>query len=291
MTDDLDIILRMLAGKTSIRRLVGTFVSADATGCVVDVGNGRVPARLGTGFLPEVNETVNVWFFDDDTAFVMGPTVNKAPRGTVLSVANSLVTLDTAFGPVTTPYGGTTPAAGQVMALRWHGGPFAMSVVSVAPPDPTPPPPPSGGSTTHVDTFQAIDAGSFNRYGWQQAQVWASDTYQGAWFYGTKVPDTIPASASIQRVELFLNPQQVRFAPPNFALHAHPTKPGGAPSFGAQQAIGAAAGWITLPNQWGDYLKSGGGSFGVGVNHGGYSIFRSLSQDGFSGALRITSNY
>ncbi|GAA3330673.1 hypothetical protein HP467_07195 [Curtobacterium albidum] len=290
MSDDVTLLLKLIAAKTTVRSLVGTFVSASATGCEVDVGNGRVPARFGTGYLPEVNETVNVLFIDDDV-FVMGPTTTKAPRGTVVSVAASLVTLDTDYGPVTAPYGGDPPATGQVMALRWHGGPFAMGVASTTPPAPVPPEPPAASTTPHVDTFQAIDAGSFNRYGWQQAQVWASDSYQGAWFYGTKIPDTIPASASIQKVEIYLSPTQIRFAPPNFALHAHPTKPGGAPTYGVEQAVGAAEGWLTLPTQWGDYLKAGGGSFGVGVDHGGYSIFRSLSQDGMSGALRISSTY
>jgi hypothetical protein len=41
----------------------------------------------------------------------------------------------------------------------------------------------------------------------------------------------------------------------------------------------------------GNVLRNGGGSFGVGVDHGGYNIFPSLAQDGQSGALRITSVY
>lgn len=291
MTDGDDLLLRLIAGKVKMRRLVGTFVAATATGCTVDVGDGRIPARFGTGYLPEVNETVEVWIFDDDTAYVMASTLTHAPQGTVNSVSGNTVLLDTDYGPVTAPFLGSAPAAGQVMGLQWHGGPLALGVVSTTPLKPTPPDPPQQAPTTHVDTFPAIDAGSFNRYGWQQAQVWSSDSYQGAWFQGTKIANTIPASAQMQRVELYLSPQQIRYAPPNFALHSHPTKPGGAPSFGATQPIAAAAGWIDLPLGWGDALKAGGGSFGVGVNHGGYSIFRSLAQDGMSGALRVTSVY
>lgn len=291
MTAD-DVLLRLIAAKSKVRPLVGTFVSAAAAGCEVDVGGGRIPARFGSGYLPEVNEPVTVWVIDDDTAFVMGPTLTKPAQGTVTAVTAGLVTLSTDFGDVVAPYYGATPAAGQIMGLRWHGGPQALGVLSTSPAPPTPPDPPAPPAAgQHVDTFQAVDAGSFNRYGWQQAQVWASDSYEGAWFQGTKIADTIPSVAQMQKVEMFVSAQQIRFAPPNFALHPHPTKPAGAPAFGAPSAIPVAPGWITLPLEWGDALKAGGGSFGVGVDHGGYSIFRSLAQDGMSGAIRITSTY
>jgi hypothetical protein len=290
VTTEADVTLALAGGKADVSLLVGTFVSASATGCVVDVGGGRVPAQLGTGFVPEVNESVLVWFIND-RVFVMGPTATKPSKGTVASVASSLVTLNTDFGQVVAPYLGSTPATGQVMALRWHAGPVALGILSTSPAPPTPPDPPASSTSTHRDVFNAIDAGSFNRYGWLQQQVWASDSYQGAWFYGTKIADTLPSSAVIQRVEIYLSAQQIAGSAPNFALHGYTSKPGGAPTYGTTQAIGAAGGWLTLPTAWGNALKSGGGSRGVGVNHGGYNIFRSLAQDGLSGALRITSVY
>lgn len=290
MTDENDVMLALINAKTKVRTLVGTFVAATTTGCTVDVGGGRIPARFGTTYLPEVNESVNVWFVDD-TAFVMGATVAKPSKGTVTAVASSLVTLNTDFGVVSAPYLGSTPSAGQIMALRWHGGPVALGVMSTSPAAPTPPDPPSTSTGRHQDIFTAIDAGSWNRNGWQQAQVWASDSYYGAWFYGSKIADTIPASASVAKVEIYLSIVSRFGNAPNFALHGYQTKAAGQPGYGAQQALTPTAGWVTLPAAWGTALRSGGGSFGVGVNHGGKNIFRSLAQDGMSGALRITSTY
>jgi hypothetical protein len=291
VSDQPDAIFDLINAKTKLRPLVGTFVSATSTGCTVDVGGGRMQARFGSSYLPEVNEPVNVWFIDDDTAFMMGPTVAKPSKGTVVSVAASLVTLNTDFGQIATPYIGSTPTAGQVMALRWHGGPVAMGVLSTSPPPPAPPPAPPTSTSTHQDVFTAIDAGSYNRYGWLQKQVWASDSYQGAWFYGTKVSDTVPSSASIQSVEIYLSIESMFGAAPNFALHSSATKPSGAPAYTSVQAMSPTQAWFTLPAAWGDALKAGGGQFGVGLNHGGKNVFRSLAQDGMSGALRITSTY
>lgn len=291
MTGQEDLILALIKAKTKVTTDVGTFVAATATGCTVDVGGGRIPARLGSSYLPEVNETVNVWTFDDGTTFVMGPTVGKAPTGTVTAVASSLVTLSTVFGDVTAPYIGSTPAAGQIMGLRWHGGPLALGVMSTSPAAPTPPDPPAESTSRHVDVFQALDAGSWNRFGWQQAQVWASDSYSGLWTYGSKIADTLPASADVAKVEIYLPVVSLYGNPPNFALHAYTKKPAGQPGYGTTVPLAVRPGWNTLPKSWGNALRSGGGSFGVGVNHGGKNIFRSLAQDGMSGALRITSTY
>ncbi len=290
MTSGDDLLLRLIADKVKMRRLVGTFVEATATGCTVDVGNGRIPARFGSGYLPEVNETVEVWIFDDDTAYVMASTLTHAPQGTVNTVSGNTVLLDTAFGPVTAPFLGSAPAAGQVMALRWHGGPMALGVVS------TP-------RRHRSRRFRRSSTDGARRHVPRDRRglVQPVRVAAGAGLVVGLVPGRVvpgdedrrhdPASAQMQRVELYLSPQQIRYAPPNFALHPHPTKPAGAPAFGATQPIAAAAGWIDLPSAGATRSRHGGGSFGVGVNHGGYSIFRSLAQDGMSGAIRITSVY
>lgn len=290
MVDEAGQILALLNKKSAVTTFVGTFVSATSTGCVVDVGGGRVPARFGTSYLPEINESVLVIFIDGNP-FLMGPALTKAGQGTVVSTASSRVTLTTDYGPVTVPYASTlTPTAGQVMKLSWQGGGFAHSVMSTSPTAPTAPPAPGGGATTHVDTFTAIDAGSY-RSSWWTAQVYASDTNLGAWFYGTKISDTIPATAVISSTQILISADQISGASPNFALHAHQSKPGGAPSFTGTTAQAISPGQLELGAAFGNALKAGGGSYGVGLNHGGYSILRSLTQDGQSGAITITSTY
>ncbi|WIA99752.1 hypothetical protein [Curtobacterium sp. MCBA15_012] len=288
--DDLTPLQLALAKKSTVTAFVGRFVSATATGCFVDVGGGRVPAQFGSDYLPEVNEPVNVLFING-APFMMGPVGAKPGKGTVQSVSASVVTLDTAYGEVVCPYNqGVTPSTGQVMRIGWREGPFAEAVMSTSPKPADPPPAPGGGATTHADVFTALDAGSFNGR-WWTAQVRADDSDLGCWFYGSKISDTIPAGARIQAVQVYVSADRIYGNPPIFGVHPYQSNPGGAPTLGALSPIPVAPGWATLPTGFGDVLKAGGGSAGVGVAHGGFNIFRSLAQDGQSGALRITSVY
>jgi hypothetical protein len=293
VTDQAEAILAALADKSELTVLIGTFVSANSSGTLltVDVGGGRIPVLPLGSYLPEVNEPVWVAFIDGQP-YLAGPTKAKPGQGTVTSVASGFVTLSTDFGPVTVPYDSRlAPSAGQLMKLSWQGGGFAIAIMSANPTPPTPPTGGGGGAIIHVDTFSALDAGSYQGGRWWQAEVWASDNNLGAWFYGSKIADTIPAAAIISRVEFFASMKQVQGFSPNFALHADRSK-GGAPSLGATTALSVAAGgWMDLPAGFGNALKLGGGSFGVGVAHGGFNIFHSLAEDGQSGALRITSTY
>jgi hypothetical protein len=291
MVDVPDALLAAMAqGGAGIRVLQATFVSATATGCLVDIQGNRVPAVTATAFLPEVGEIVWLWAIDD-RFFIIGPAATKPDQGTVQSAAGGYVTLTTSLGTtVTCPYEGAAPAAGQVMKLLWHGGPFAF-LMSTSPTPVTPPPPPATGATTHQDTFNSVDAGSYGSR-WFTTQVWASDHNLGAWFYGTKISDTIPGSAAIQRVQLWVPPgSQISGSAPNFAIHSYTSKPGGPPAMTTVAAVGITGGYIDLPVTFGNALKNGGGSYGVGLNHGGYNILLSRDQDPASGQLVITSVY
>lgn len=295
--DELAFLQGLIGKKSKVTLLVGTFVSASSSGCVVDVGNGRVPANFGSDYLPEVNESVWVEFIDNGLPFMRGPVGAKAGQGTVVSVASSLVTLDTDYGTVSCPYGGDAPSAGQIMKITWRGGPFAMAVMSTSPAPNIAPPPPQAATGAHVDVFTALDAGSFNTR-WWTAQVRADDSDIGAFFYGSKISDTLPAAANIQRVEVFVSAAQIYGSPPNFGVHANQTRPAGAPSITSATATAVSPGWVTIDNPvsgpntgFGNALKAGGGSAGIGVAHGGLNVFRSLAEDGQSGALRITSVY
>lgn len=291
MTDEADVTLALLNGKSTVRVFAGTFVSATAAALTVDIpGGGRIVAAVGAGYLPEVNEPVWVWFIDGKP-YVMGPTTVKPGKGTVISASGGFATLSTSIGNVVVPYDSRlSPTAGQVMKLTWQEGGFGIAVYSAVPAAPVAPVAPSTGATQHVDTFTAGDAGSYQSGRWWTPEVWASDNNLGAWFYGSKIADTIPAGAVVTRVELYISAKQIQGYAPNIGMHALGSKVG-APSFTGTQAIAVAPGWVDLPASWGNSLKSGGGQLGVGVNHGGYNIFRSLAQDGSSGALRITSTY
>lgn len=295
MTTQAQQIAKMLGGKSKVATYVGAVQSVTATGFTIVInGQGVLTAYPGSEYLPAIGELVRVWFVDG-VAFVMGPDTPNPAQGTVVSVASGLVTLNTALGPVVAPYTSTlSPTAGQVMQIVWGNGPFAVAVLSTTPGAPTPPSGSGGGAVTHSDKFTALSAGSYRSgSGWWTGQVWDSTTNEGLWFYGSKIADTIPAGASISRVQLFASMQQIQGAAPILGLHPYPSQPGGAPASvtsGVSKAIGGN-GWIDLPVAFGNALKSGGGQYGIGTNHGGYSIFSSLAQDGQSGALLITSTY
>ncbi|TIH33673.1 hypothetical protein [Subtercola vilae] len=293
--DDITQILQLLSKKSLVTVFAGTLVSIDSSGCYVDCGGGRTPARTVGSYLPEINEPVWV-FYVDGQPYVFGSAVPKPGQGQVVSVAANLVTLSTSFGNVTVPFmRGITPTVGDMWKLLWQGGGFAVAPMSTSPLPPVAPPAPGGGVSNHVDTFRARgDSGSYSSSygGWNQAQIISADHWQGLWTFGSSVSDTVPASAAISLVELYISVQTVNVtANSNISLHAYQTRPGGAPSYGASVSLPLTPGWLVLPNSFGDSLKSGGGFAGVGLNHGGQTYLSSITQDGQSGALRITSSY
>lgn len=286
--DDVEILHKLVGGKSNVTFLVGQLVAADSSGFTVDAGGGRFPARCATDYLPAINESVWVSFVDG-TPYVVGPSAPVATQGTVVSVGSSLVTVTTQFGvSLTVPYNAAiTPVAGQILHLS---GKYADSVMSTQPVAPTPPPAPATSTGTHVDKFTALDAGSYNG-SWSSSQLWASNTYLAAAWYGTKIRDTIPSTAVVSLVEVYISPVQIQGNAPNFALHPDLSRPAGSPNLSSPTAVPIAPGWVTLPNPFGDALKNGGGMAGIGLDHGGYNILASLAEDGDSAALRITSTY
>lgn len=293
MTIDLsNQIKALLAGKSKVKILSGTFVSATATQLVVDCGNGRISCFPLVSYLPLVNETVYVMFIDD-VPYVTGPTQVKPNQGTVVSASGGLVTLTVATGTIILPYTTTlTPTAGQVMYLIWQGGQgFAVSVMSVQPATVAPPVKVVSTVKSHTDVFKANASGSYQSGKFWTAEVYSSTGNIAEWVYGHKMADTIPSSAVIHSVEIYCSMNQIFGTSPNFALHSDQTL-SGSPSLGGVTVINIAQKtWVSLPASYGNALKRGGGSYGVGVAHGGFQIFKSIAEDGWSGALRIRSTY
>lgn len=271
-----------------------TFVGLDDDGWVLcDVANGdqsgRVPAQVMTPYRPEVGERVFLLAVSG-SFFLVGPAVPKPARGTVTSVSSSTVTLDTDVGSVQATYdAGTSLSVSQQVKLLWSDGAHVVGILTAPPAPPTPPPAPVPAKRQHVDVFQAVDAGSFSGGRWWQAQPWASDTTLGAWFYGSKIRDTLQG-APVSKVELWSTLASRFGGNPNFGTHPHAGKPGAGPSIASATPLSPPnGGWLTLPTAFGQYLANNVG--GIGLAHGGFNKFRSLSDDPQSGALRITSTY
>lgn len=285
-----DVQKRALSKAARFAPLVAVVQSITPTGYTMVIQGQTFPA-YATDYTPAVGEKVRVWFIDE-IAYVVGPQNPNPAIGTVVSVASSLATISTSTGTISgVPYAaGLSLAAGQVVQLLWAGGPFIVAIQSTS--APVTPPPSGGGGAAQQQTlrFTAIDSGSFQSR-WWTSQVYASDTNTGAWFYGSKVSDTIPSSASIQRVRIYQSISSTNRVAVNYQAHQNYSKPAGAVTFvGSSFAAGPVGDWVDLPTSFGTALLSGGGAAGVGVNHGGFTIFNDLS-DGLSGALEITATF
>lgn len=297
--DEAQTLLRLIKGKSTVRVELGYFRGLDLPRVIVDVGGGRIPADTASAYLPEVNEQVQVLFIDGKP-WMLGPAVPKPGEGVVVTVSAGLATVQTDVGQVIAPFPlGAALTSGDQVKLYWSQGPFIIARMSTAPAAPPAPAPaaPAGGNRQQV--FTAIQAGAWQTAGgrWSSDQPRASNGYLGAWHYGTKIADTIPAAAQMPAstatpaVEVF-----IRFAskfgnPPNFALHAQAAR-AGAPVLTSSFPWDVVDGWNRLPSAqealFFNSLKAGGGALGIGLNHGGVNRFASLGEDPQSGALRIT---
>lgn len=282
-------VKKALADTSKVQRLIGTYVSNDGVRGTVDVGGGRIPADF-CGYVPHVNESVWVLFVNG-TATILGPTKMRSGIGTVASApSGNRVAVTTDGGTETVPYAsGLSLSVGQVVRLgAWNDGGFVYAVMSTTPVFQAPPANTGGGQTNFSQTFVARDSGSYRGgNGWWTGEVWSSDNNTGAWFYGSSIADTIPNTATITRVQLYIAARQIQYAGPNFGAHGSAGKPGGNISFGTgTQSVGIYNGWVDLPGFIGNYLRDNAG--GIGIDHGGYSIMKSIQQDASSGAVAIS---
>ncbi|ROS62211.1 hypothetical protein EDF38_1314 [Frigoribacterium sp. PhB160] len=292
MTTDVEQLESLLGDKSRVGMYAGAFVSYEDKAATVDLEGSRLLGiKSATPYLPAVGEQVWVQFIDG-VPWLLGPTVIPPGDGTIVTVSSESAVVETDIGRITATYtAGQALSSGQNVKLYWQGGPHVIGpLATTPPPKPTPDPPAPSPSSRHVDVFTAVDAGSWSgAYGWRQAQVWASDSLLGAWFYGSKIRDTL-ADAAVEKIEIWSTLTQIRGNPPVFATHPHAGKPTGAPALSSSTATPVASGrWVQLPLSFGQFLASNVG--GIGLNHGGYNKFRSLAEDPQSGALRITSIY
>lgn len=281
-----DAFLKALGEKSNVRRVPGFFRGMDGNRAVVDFGGGRVPADMAMDGIPPVNEPVWILLIDNRDPLVLGYSVPKPGIGTVVAVDGNIATVDTVFGNI--PVGMLAIVnVDDVVLLTWNERGGTILGPWVSPSDPgVDPGAPGGGVKEYFPEFTAVQSGSWRGGRYWTPQVRAGDTNQGVYVYGTKIPDTIPSNASIKSVEIYISPASLAGSTPNFALHSLGSL-SGAPSFGPQAAIGVGGtGWLPLPTSWGDLLKRGGGYLGVGVNHGGNSIFNPAGT-GQAGNIRI----
>jgi hypothetical protein len=286
MVEQSDVILELFNSKSNVQVLPGYYRGLDGLRALVDFSGGRVPAHPAASFIPEVNDPVWVAVVDG-VAWMLGPSVLRPGNGEVVSEAAGIAIVDTIIGHVPATYNsGATLSPGDQVKLYWNEGCHVIGVRSDSPAAPDAPPPVVGGGVQQTVSFSAIDSGSYQSgYGWRINDVWSSSSNIGAWFYGTKIRDTIPDSAVIDSAEIYL-PLLKDLGLFPFGRHDYATKPSGAVSFSGVTTLPGKSGWVPIPVSLIDHLKVNTG--GLGFDLGGYNIWAGTQKDGQSGTVRVT---
>lgn len=283
-------LIRASMPKTAAK--LGVFV--DRVGNLVRVNTGGTTVTLPfVGLsLPPAGHSVQMQQTNGQMV-VTGPARPLPGKGILTATGSPRATVTAWEVEYSLPYMGSyTPVLNDEVAITWttDGGLITGSLsappkpIVVEAPQPAPDP---GPQQYHPAPFTAVDAGSFQAGRWTKADVWASDSLTGFWFYGPAIKDTIPDGAVINSAAIYLSPTRQQFAAPNLQAHNASTRPPGEPAFvGGQHQPGGRSGWQPIPVAFVDFLKGNDG--GIGVNHGGYNVFRSLAQDSLSGALDIS---
>lgn len=289
MIGEVDALLDVVGQSTNVSARHAIYVDATVEGsAVVQMADSRFSAEFGAGYVPQQGERVLILTIGE--RHLLFPARPLPGTGTVLTVGESTVSVQTTTGIYSFPYVGVAPTSGDLVGISWSETPYVVGKLSTSPPPPEPIPDiPS--KKTRSATFMVTDTGTHNvgSSNYWQSEVWASDTTLGGWFYGTQIADTIPAGAEFVSLEFYVSWQSRRGSTPNFGLHPLTAKSGQL-SFTHVQPWAPGSGWQTPPDAagWFNALKSGGGRRGVGLNHGGFNRFSSRAEDGMTGALRIS---
>lgn len=281
-------IQEALSAVPTQQSLVGTFVSQVGSVATVIQGNSVLQIKSASAGLV-AGDSVRLERRNGELIMI-GPSRPRATVGLIQTTGvECLVEYPPGSGvsallPRDASY---TPAVNDIVALVWTErggfitGKFSNTPAAAAPD--LPPPVPTGDFDI---TFTALDSGAYQSgYGWRTNEVWSSASNLGAWFYGSKIRDTIPDGAVIKSATIFLPLKQQLGAAP-FGRHGSEGKPGGPVSFSALSALSGNSGWVSIPTSLIDDLKVNPG--GLGYDYGGYNIWRGTQQDGLSGALNVT---
>lgn len=291
---------------TPIEILTGTVIDAGGGVLGVDVRGSTVPATWHGSFAPAVGDTVRVLIIDG-AATILGSVHAFPPPmvGSVLTAAGGLATLETVVGPVTARYMGSAPSAGARVRLDWSTSiPWILGLVidvpeeSGAPTKPTPKPPPTGGGSGVLNVAAGWSGSYRPSYGkWEggdvkQGAYGGGAEYEGLWggysqaklksLVGKTIVTTQLRVGSRLRIGNFNSSLSLRIYRSSTTGKGNPNTADG--PYTESIPANASARWLTLPNSFGEALKSGGS---VSIQGGSYGGVRGRSSDPSSGSLRI----
>lgn len=268
--------------------LTATFVSQSGSVAIVIQGNSQLQVKSSAFGGMVTGDAVRLERRRGDLVLT-GPVAARATVGRV-TATGSLTTVEYPNGSGVTAdlrrINAYTPAVNDIVLIDWTTDGGAVVGKLDAAPSTTPPAGPGTAPVKSYDvTFRANDSGAYQSgYGWRTNDVWSSASNIGAWFYGSKIRDTIPDAAVITSAQIYLPLRERRGAAP-FGRHASETKPGGAVSFSATGALAAITGWVSIPTTLIDHLKANPG--GLGFDLGGRNIWNGTQLDKQSGAVRV----
>lgn len=270
---------------------MGSFVSANSDGTAqIDFGQGEVTTLSAMNYQPLVGASVRCLRIKSGT-LMLGEANPVAVLGTVTVAGSPLLTVTTSAGSQDLPYlASYTPRTVSDVVVIFGGYVLGKPSASLAPTYT----PETAAAGSYSTDFRADDSGTYYVPGtaYSTADVWCTSTgnNKGAWFYGATIANTIPDTATITRVQVYVN-EFYNLYPTSLALiglHTLETK-SGAPTITSATTISSGTGWKELPTSFGDSLKAGT-SKGVGTGSSGssgYHKFRSRAADADSGLLRI----
>jgi len=284
MATDTELILNRLAAIPDVGHKLGVFVRMDGVLAVVNVGD-RAVTIPSTGFYPPVEGMTVQLERRNGALIVTGPASQLPPLGTITAGGSPKCSVDAGGIVYVLAYrDGYVPTIGDPVEINWATGVIQgkLSVAPVATPA-IPNPGGQGGAFENL-LVMASGSGSFNGR-WWTSDVYNGDNNTGAWFYGPRIRDALRGTTP-SKIEIFLNPRLASGNSPQVGLHSSASTPGGNVSVGSQTALEPRSGWVELPTWWALSLRDGDG--GIGVTPSGYTVWRGLSADAMSGALRFS---
>lgn len=299
-------------------------------GWLLNVVGSELEAWWPAEYVPEDGDPVLAVQIGE-TWHVVGPVVSSPSP--VPPVMGRVKTVSTGASRITVTVGGTdmelafldsyTPVVGHDVALLWQDGyEDALvlgrrgSVPRPKPPKPSKPKPkPSNPKPPKKrrgrTTFAATDGGPWSATagGWSSTAgrniiqgSWGGLSYDGFWFYGTKIRNALKGS-KVTKAEIYL-PNRLRMGSYNSSATAQlrrhtssaSSRPGSKPSQSGSSTnisiprIGSARGWVTIPTSIAQAIvDSGGGIALVGNTYLGFPGPGSGSgRNPRSGSLRIS---
>lgn len=276
-----------LAEIKATESLVGLFVSQTGNIATVDQAASRLVVKSVTQVPVRPGDAVRLEWRSGELV-MLGPTVPRATVGRITAPGNPATVEYPAGSGVTAALpvmNGISLVVNDLVFLDWGSAGLIVGKIStpVEPPAPGPPPPTGGGRRT--ERFEAIDSGSYQNY-WRTNDVWSSASNFGAWFYGSKIRDTIPDNATIISASINL-PLDKELGVAPFGRHPFDEKPSGPLTITATSTLDKPwNGETKIPLSLVDHLKANPGGLGFGI--GGYNIWRGTQRDGSSGALTVT---